>query len=370
MLSYILSALFVLLTSCSPFDPHVAPVHSPKPFFEGWYTRVVDPVANVSVAIIVGSFQPIQGASFTQNWLALLLEFNQTITTVQAFAKEVAIQLDGHNVTHQPNPKVPANFLYRLPEFGFLSVRNNAAQLSFEFPGGYSVGMNLTRRVPWNPAIPDGDGPEGWLEHLDFLLPCHYYVETFGSLTSYSVVNPSKGLYLKGTGYSHQETNYGESFPSSWVWAQGSDSSTHFVLTSGKFIIAGKETLTSILALRTPTVNVTFRTTDGDLFHLTKDPCNGILKLSARSLLHPTRVDLTLSAARQSFSAPLYCPNSTGFHDDPGSVESFRAEANITVSSAQPYQHASSARTSMGSPVSLRVAYCALEFGGADQCPH
>ena len=45
-------------------------------------------------------------------------------------------------------------------------------------------------RLAWDPAQPDCRGPEGWLARTH-LLPCHYFVHSFGSPATYRLAPPA-----------------------------------------------------------------------------------------------------------------------------------------------------------------------------------
>ena len=95
-------------------------------------------------------------------------------------------------------------------------------------------------RVAWDPAQPDCRGPEGWLARTH-LLPCHYFVHSFGSPATYRLAPPAPQRaqrdrrgggggggavtsgavpVLSGHALAHMERNYGVSFPEGWVWGQ------------------------------------------------------------------------------------------------------------------------------------------------------
>jgi len=338
----------------SPFDPHLQPRQSPNPFFEGWYTRLTDVDLKLSAAIIVGSYQPPQSTDFSENWLAFLFDYKHTMTTIQVFPKAVSITRGGQPVTDDPDPWVPAQFEYMIPEYGWLRVGNGTSDLNFTV-AGYSIVMHLDHRVPWDRFIPDGPGPEGWLSFFPHLLPCHYYVETMGSYVTYAISNPSKQIDVKGSGeYGHQETNYGQKFPNAWVWASGTDGVTHFVLSGGRIVIDGKETETWVFAFRSGNMSMNFNSIDGDQMDTSLDPCIGVFLLYAEHMVWPYNfMDVNITFNVRTFSEPLYCPNATGFTNKPGAVESFQGIAKMSPRGGAEYM----------------VYQSAIEFGGDYQCP-
>ena len=68
------------------------------------------------------------------------------------------------------------------------------------------------------------------------------------------------------------------------------------------------------------------------------------------------RVEAELSAPPDSFSAPLYFPNATGFSDKPGCVESYSARVVVRA-----YEHDVLILTAL-------LRFAALEFGGSFRC--
>jgi hypothetical protein len=133
---------------------------------------------------------------------------------------------------------------------------------------GFRVRAELSERVPWDKSAPDSSGPEGWLEAADFVLPTHYYVQTLASLAAFRIdpcgASDSQAAAVQGRGFAHQEANWGGTFPSAWIWAEGiaPTGEVQLVLTAGEFDIAGITTKQSIIALRTPTLSATFRNID------------------------------------------------------------------------------------------------------------
>ena len=269
------AGLLLAATVCtaSPFDPHPLPPNSsPSPFFEGWFTRVVAPEHNLSVSVIVGDYRPAKGAAVTELWACLLLDVGGRVTTKEAFLAPEGLRLTvsgGRNVTQPPKLGTPADFRWQHGNSS-LVVRDNVSTLDFSFcegGSGFRVRAELSERVPWDKSAPDSSGPEGWLEAADFVLPTHYYVQTLASHAAFRIdpcgASDSQAA-VQGRGFAHQEANWGGTFPSAWIWAQGiaPDGEVQLVLTAGEFDIAGITTKQSIIALRTPTLSATFRNID------------------------------------------------------------------------------------------------------------
>ena len=64
-------------------------------------------------------------------------------------------------------------------------------------------------------------------------------------------------LSVTGTGRAHQEATWRGTFPSGWVWAEGttSDGESQLVLSAGQFDIAGITTEQAIVTIRSPTTD-------------------------------------------------------------------------------------------------------------------
>ena len=81
------------LSRASPFEP--LPVHREGPWFEGWFTRIVDDHENRSVAVIVASYQA-KGSANSSSWVAALVSHsNGTILTEQVWCFQLPCRNPG-----------------------------------------------------------------------------------------------------------------------------------------------------------------------------------------------------------------------------------------------------------------------------------
>lgn len=345
------------LSSASNFEPHKLPGRGP--WFEGWFTRITDVSANRSVAVIVGSYQPPGNKTFASSWAALLATYpNGSMYTEQVFPSQsdVTILDRGQPVTEDPPKNRPAVFQVNYG-LGTLSVNDTTSSLSFVFPSGFSISATLSRRVPWDSTCPDECGPEGWTGKLPTsLLPTHYFVHTLASNAVYTI----NGQH--GVGFAHQEANYGGRFPTAWTWVQGVTASgaAQLVLTGGAFTIAGATVTQFIIGYRSERFLLNFRGIDLDTIHTTMDGCAGSLKVSAFSLNGQHRLELEVSAPLDTFSDPLFFPTPSGWSNNPGSVESYVANAKAVL-------YDEKAGTQLET---LELHQVALEFGGTYRCKH
>jgi len=259
-------------------------------------------------------------------------------------------------------------------EYGGLVVDGDTARLSVRLEGVQLTANMSAARLPWSEEDPDRSGPEGWLAPTG-LLPCHYYVYSFASPTAYSLQlppSPSRTRAARATlaaplATAHIERNYGESFPTGWVWSQASATHglAHLLLTGGRFVIGGVAVPTYIVALRAPSAGLqwSFRTTDLDQIVGHRQPCAGKLEVNATSRGGSRRLGISLSAPPRSFGRRIPVPTTAGFSDRPGCRESYTATAEIRAFARPDRWHA------WGQPrMQFLMPLAVLEFGGTFQC--
>lgn len=80
-------------------------------------------------------------------------------------------------------------------------------------------------------------GPEGGLVRLNKLLPLHWYVFSTRSKAKYTLSRDGHEI-LRNEGWAHQEKNWGNSFPTGWIWSHGvsPDAATYFSLAGGSIL--------------------------------------------------------------------------------------------------------------------------------------
>lgn len=355
-LSRTVAAALACVVAASPFDPHPLPGHGP--WFEGWFTRIVDPAKNISVVVIAGSYEPQNASVLTTTWVgAIVSRPDGTVTTEQVFPGQESVRITkaGQPVVKPPAHGEPAEFEWTSSIGSIAVTPDGSSTLSFRMPSGLAIDATMTGRVPWDPSCPEDCGPEGWVGKLPSgLLPTNYFVQTLASKVTYTVGG------ISGEGFAHQETNFGARFPTAWTWMQGvsSDGKTQLLLTGGAFTVAGVTIEQFLLGYRSPHRQWDFRGIDLDPIDVKMDGCAGTLKLSARALTGGRRVEVEAAAPAGSFCEPLFFPTATGWSNKPGSVESYTSTATIRLfegSSKEPVEE-----------VELRQV--ALEFGGTYMC--
>eukprot|EP00929_Paragymnodinium_shiwhaense_P079551 TRINITY_DN41459_c0_g1_i2.p1 TRINITY_DN41459_c0_g1~~TRINITY_DN41459_c0_g1_i2.p1 ORF type:complete len:922 (-),score=130.07 TRINITY_DN41459_c0_g1_i2:102-2867(-) len=344
-----------LLPCCLIFVLVLAVHASWAPWFNGWCTRITDEAAQRSITLILGTFQ----AAFSQGWdetyvAVLVASPNGSLHTEQAFPDPATVSIEhGGKKTLKLAPHDLASFVWK-SSLGTLSVNGSSSKLDFVFPSGLEVAADLTDRVPWDAARARA-GPEGWAGRLPpSLLPTHYYVHSLGSAAEYTVNGEA------GSGFAHQEANYGQRFPVAFVWIQGvtDRGSSQLLLTGGKFTIAGVTAEQYIVAYRSPNIQWNFRSINLDKLVASVDSCGGAFSIVATSRDGRRRLEISVTAPKQTFSEPVYIPTANGFSNAPGSVESHTATATLRA-----YMDNSEVAAE-----AVNFEHTALEFGGEYVC--
>ena len=384
-----LGGLGMTAVAAMPMEPQVV-AGATQPWFEGWFFRFTDHEAAVSVAVIFGSLRkrrrrrssktPLtqkQTPPFDEHLLVLAYAAgNGTGASSQDHSVIIddaeSVRLTGGSATHDASPQVT----WWSDVYGGMRVDGDSAIVDVRLPTGLRLAANVSgSRVLWDPLRPNQDGPEGWLSRTQ-LLPCHYFVHTFGSRATYELRHSgNRALHLAGTSFAHIERNWGDAFPSGWVWAQASAraGSAFLVLTGGRFVIGPLTVDSYVIGLRIPrrtaihagwegssALSWDFRTTDLDRVSDVRRPCDGLLALNATSRDRRRRLELLLTAAPASFGARIPVPTLTdGFSANPGCRESYKAHLTIRLYGTE---------VEGSGPVVIDAQMAVLEFGGEYQC--
>ena len=355
-----LVALAALVQS-NQYDPHLFP--SNGPFVEGWYSRIVDFESNHSFGILFGRVLPRkQDGKFSEyplNMLSLIHSKGDE-STMQSYpvftsAEDVEITVQGKPVSGDPDFKSPAHFEWKVKPYGYFNVTENGTIFNFTDVKGVSFIGVLGRPRPWGP---NGEGPEGWIDHVPFL-PLHWFVYSLGSeLLNYNWVNSETGEMLRGSrGVAHQEKNWGRGFPPAWIWAEGVDgaSMSSFALSLGVLNILTIDVPAHLIGYRSPSVTLNFRPTNSVLTKYI-DGCNGFVNATVTDLVHKFVIEI--QAAPSTLQTCLRGPTEDGFA--PVCVESYVATGTTHV-----YHLTLSGYELIETRVFL---FSALEFGGLYLC--
>ena len=387
-----------LLASVLPMEPQL--VRRRGPWFEGWFLRLVDHDAALTVSIVFGSLRrrhrpsSISADPFDEH--LIVLTYNDGRDGSERMSRVLldgsTVRLTGGNSASSDLGAAPPggpHLSWWSDAHGGMRVDGDAAVVELALPRGVRIVANISAsRVPWDVKRPNEAGPEGWLARTS-LLPCHYFVHSFGSRASYALwrggaVRPA----LTGSALTHVERNWGDSFPTGWVWAQAAarNGSAYLVLTGGRFVIGPLTTDSYVIGLRgnfggsvggggdggeegvDRELSWDFRTTDLDRVVDSRRPCEGVLSINASSRNGRRWLQLELRAHPRSFGERIPVPtNEEGFSDQPGCRESQTASLSI---SAWEKRRSGGRRDALEVVQRLRtvVPLAVLEFGGNFQC--
>lgn len=412
----------------SPQNPHVANCASSLPFykpqgpcswFEGWYTRIIDPSTGHSFAAIVATIngtgeshisiisyhrcQPPKrtcGALNSDPFISLphgkgeamdaggadelcgatQHECGVTQLTDVILKEAAEILVPGGEPGAAAGSAGPPHFDWVTKEHGYLRVRPSYTEINLKV-GSVLLEANLTDQKLWDPKDPEM-GPEGWLGMASKyipVLPCRWHVYSMGSAAMYTFLNSSRqgAARISGTGFAHEEKNWGKAFPDGHFWAQAlsPNNSAQIVLAGAYFQVGAvlRSPSVHVVGYRSARVALDFRTTDpGTLFSgIQVDACKGTLALAAHTLTHSLYVEVAAPPA--SFSPPLLGPT-YGATWRPLCAESFGAVARVRLLQrgggtgvVQSLQELG--KGAYGEEVeSVVMPQAALEFGEGMQC--
>jgi hypothetical protein len=154
--------------------------------------------------------------------------------SIQEFANiEFNVTTAGHAIAEQPDPDSPPNFEVSAGA----PFSNNGLDASFDndechifVTVGYTELAIDCDGTP-EPYGPGFESPEGSF-FSQFPLGLHWYVYSMRIPVKYTFKYLLGSQYY-GKGWMHAEKNWGESFPDGWIWAQGFDRNSSFVLAGG-----------------------------------------------------------------------------------------------------------------------------------------
>lgn len=315
----------------SPNNPHVPT--EPGPWFEGWYTRVMDSAGQRSIAVICASHLPkgeqYDPAASLPGYLNVLVCEGGAGAPTRSYVvlpERTTRTLNGGPVSSESSAAAPADFSWDAEGYG--SVTENSIEI--EIPGEISVRIYTRDPIPWRPRVPER-GPEGILVHLPF--PLHWHVSSLGSNADYTFteITPEGPVTISGSGYAHQEKNWQEEFPLGWVWLQGIDlgNEAQIVASTADVALTDRVVFTPwILGYRSPAAKWDFRFTQpGTVWQATIDPDHGFCTMRVSDPWR--RLELSAHADPGSFG-PVAVPTPEGFVPERG-AESFSAGLIVSL---------------------------------------
>lgn len=354
----IFSLIFLHLATATYQNPH--PFPSKGPWFEGWYTRLVDSTNGRSFALINALM--LNNRQETIGYLAIMHAANNSSQPMEVFESfpETPNITDCYfqPISSEPDRKSPPCFRWaaggcnnsykgsRTDCEGY--VMSNENFTVFEFTSyetqsdgtikGASLKLSLGNITPWDDS---GFGPMGVAIKVPYL-GLYWFVYSLGTQTEYeySTFEMTKSgeailtNQLTGQALAHQEKNWGDTFPSAWIWAQGvsEDNTVHFALAGGPKglpLVPFIKPVLWLVGYRSPKVG----SWDFDPQHIdtvfvpSVDACSGHFTLTVKNLVRKLIIDI--QANPETFNECLYGPSENGFA--PMCLESFVAEANVTA---------------------------------------
>jgi hypothetical protein len=404
-----LTALLLQDGQASFFDPHL-PSFSPS-WAEGWYLRIVTDLENSdtgaprSLGLIFGQ-TPRALRSWNGSDVMLLVQQEQgeALKIKENVNPEFNVTYHGQVIKDDPDIDSPTNFEITAASSNW----NDVLHASFDNEDcsiAAAIGnkeLSITCNGDPAPYGPDFESPEGNLfsRFPTGIVGLHWYVESMRTPVMYTLAttdDSNSPKYITGKGWMHAEKNWGESFPDSWIWAQGTtqhrcsslenndggkssgERQTSFVLAGG---VPPSPLLPSGLGpeVYLATVHVgdqlqwRLHPWDPASFSVQVESCGddgdpepySTLKFSVKQPLEGREVEIFIKAPLDSFSE-LNCPTKHGFAPD--SSHSYTAIATVklyTLADCQGFG-CKKERVLIHDEVIEDVA---LEFGGNRRCEY
>lgn len=307
-------------------NPHIPT--APGPWFEGWYTRLSDHTTGRSMAVIVASHLPkgefYQIGKDYPGYINVLINEGDGAPTKSftVFPEKSRTLINNQYVSSNPDPLSAPNFRWEAPGVGYITE----SHIELTLPGEVSIKIDTNTRIPFNKNDTNAV-PEGPIANID--LPLRWYIHSLGSSASYEYQLLAEGISLEnGTGFAHQEKNWGTQFPIGWIWGQGinNDNSSQFVasraLVDFKLFVLDAW----IIAFRNESIAWDFRfDMQGIKLVDNIDACNA--EATMEVIHYGKRLVLEFSAPPDSFG-DVSIPTENGFQPASGG-ESFVADVNI-----------------------------------------
>ena len=356
--AFIAIQTIILGANANYYDPHKFP--SRGPFFEGWYLRVSDPTRDASFGVLFGKVLPEEPAEAeTLAFIGLLNTTNSrsSLAAHDSFpdVTDVSLTAAGRPVTKNPDKSSPANMTWSSPE-GVVRVTDARTTVNVTI-GSVHFEMETGAVMPW---AEDGYGPMGiWDAWLPF--PLYWFVYSVKTpIVRYKWHDTITGETFSSTsGMVHMEKNWGDSFPTAWMWVQGYSPSTGatFAITYGPIDILFQVISVDghLAGYRNPQAGISmdFRP-DNSKKLVTYDACNGVASFEFTTLTHTLSIQMQSNV--DTYSGCLYGPMQNGFR--PVCKESFAATAVVEL------------RKNLFGKLVDRQEFtnAALEFGGDFRC--
>uniref|UniRef100_A0A0G4GPL4 AttH domain-containing protein n=1 Tax=Chromera velia CCMP2878 TaxID=1169474 RepID=A0A0G4GPL4_9ALVE len=401
------------LTGASPNDPHV--FHS-APWFEGWYFRLHDAAADRVVGAAFGFSAPDtstapKGATIHKAYIMLLLQEGQSgkLQKLDIFPDPETVTINGRpvesSIASDPSLYRESNFTWCATKNGCFSVdEGRVERFNLTDGGEYFLEGKIGTPVHWGTTAADY-GPMGVFAETS-LIPLKWFVHTTTSQAeSYRFKWGKRGpMGTAGDAAKtsvHQEKNWGDSFPTSWIWSQFSDRTTgsYAALTFGHVTVGPfTDRPAFLLGYRNyqktgpggAALAADFRPDNSVIVNAHLDGCAGNFFVELEGV--EFRIQVTVTGEPSTFSDKLWGPVSYGFA--PVCTETFNAHVEVklfrrdctsvlcrslkraAILAHQAKVAITGVERGSGAPMdpdfklvdSASAGFSALEFGGGFQC--
>ena len=126
----------------------------------------------------------------------------------------------GFAISRNPDRKSLPDFNCAVPNYVNVTVKSRDTFINVDLDEAF-LSAKISFHTPW--AARNGEGPMGILEKLP--LPLYWFVYSLASrVTEYTFIDKRNNKRITNSGgnvFAHMEKNWGSSFPSGWIWAQG-----------------------------------------------------------------------------------------------------------------------------------------------------
>jgi hypothetical protein len=326
------------------------------PFFQGWLIRTVDHTQQLSCITIIGSFSKIDSNCYDEHYIYSAINYQNVTYSREYFPSPSTVTIQSATITDS------LNIHFQIDNFGYFHFNQTDCIINFQFDDHYQIHLHAHNRLAWNHHHHHhhhqqqqqmkkiqkkqfsfkSAGPEGWLAYTN-LLPCHYFIYSVGSKTSYTlkfadqikVTDSSRDDDMISGASSHIEGNHGTFFPEGWMWthAIAPNNTASFSCIAGKFVIGMLSPLSIVFYLRRNNGEIiVFRTTDLDQHRYCIDGKHRNVSLECSSFLKGNQIKLTITTRQPTASFhTVYVPTVHGFSNQPGCQECYTAIAKVIL---------------------------------------
>ncbi len=216
-----------LLAQIDHYAPHPSYVG-----FEGWYTRIQDESAGLSIALIFCSLGDSTPASTAKKHY-----FHLSLTPISdacVISEPIEFHLFPEDLQHivYSSPTIETGlqpFTLNIPDIGNFTVESGSQCYDVLIPcsdtssGHWTLSIRITERTPLLNDDPLLSTPHSAaLARLETSLPLHWAIFSTASKADYEIkhidLNGAALAVFEGTGVAHMEKNWGASFPEGWTW--------------------------------------------------------------------------------------------------------------------------------------------------------